>query len=107
MANLAQFDDDTFDAEVLESDLPVLVDFFATWCPPCKMLAPIVESLAGELAGRLKVGKVDVDDAQGLAGRYGINAVPTMILFKGGEPVDRITGLLPKAELRRRVESQL
>lgn len=107
MADLAHFDDASFDAEVLESDLPVLVDFFATWCPPCKLLAPIVESLAGELAGRLKVGKVDVDDAQGLAGRYGISAVPTMILFKGGEPVDRITGLLQKGELRRRIESHL
>ncbi len=97
----------TFDGEVLKSDLPVLVDFWAAWCGPCRMVAPIVEELAGEYAGRLKVAKVDVDDNQNLAVRYGIMSIPTLGVFRGGEMIERIVGYMPKQELKRRLEGAL
>lgn len=102
--NLPAFTDDNFEAEVDKSDLPVLVDFGATWCGPCRALAPIVEELAGEFEGKLKVGAVDIDQARGIATRFGIMSVPTLIFFKGGEVVDKITGLQPKANLKQKIE---
>jgi thioredoxin 1 len=107
MAKPVVVTEQTFDGEVLKSDLPVLVDFWAAWCGPCRMVAPIVEELAGEYAGRLKVAKVDVDDNQNLAVRYGIMSIPTLGVFRGGEMIERIVGYMPKHELKRRLESAL
>jgi thioredoxin 1 len=105
MANLAAFTDTNFDTEVQASDTPVLVDFGAEWCGPCRALAPIVEEIAKEYAGRLKVGTVDIDKAKGVAAKFQIMSVPTIILFKGGKAVDKVVGLRPKADLRQRVEA--
>lgn len=88
-----------FDKEVLKSDLPVLVDFWAEWCYPCHLIAPIVEEIAHEYEGRLKVVKVDVDQAPGLASRLGIMSIPTLMLFKDGREVERIVGAVPKRML--------
>ena len=85
-----------FDIEVLKSETPVLVDFWASWCGPCKMLAPIIESLATEYAGKVKVGKVNVDDEGLLAAEYGIVSIPTVIVFKNGKPVEKIVGANPQ-----------
>jgi len=91
--------DGTFEQEVLKSDVPVLVDFWATWCGPCRHVAPVVEELAGEFDGKAKVAKVDVDECPGVAGDYGVSSIPTLILFKGGEEVERIVGAQPKSIL--------
>lgn len=107
MAKPQAVTEQTFESEVLRADLPVLVDFWAEWCGPCRMVAPIVEELAGEYAGRLKVTKVDVDDNQHIAMRYSIMSIPTLGVFKGGEMIERIVGYMPKQELKRRVEGAL
>ena len=90
---------DNFAAEVLQSELPVLVDFWATWCGPCKMLAPTVAEVATEYAGRVKVGKVNVDNAPELAARYGITSIPALLLFNKGEVVRTSVGFVPKADV--------
>jgi len=107
MAKPLAVTEDTFEQEVLKSDLPVLVDFWAEWCGPCRMVAPIVEELAGEYTGRLKVAKVDVDDNQRLAIRYQIMSIPTLGVFRGGEMIERIIGYMPKGEVKRRLEGAL
>ncbi len=107
MAKPLAVTEQTFESEVLKSDLPVLVDFWAEWCGPCRMVAPIVEDLAGEYAGRLKVTKVDVDDNQNLAMRYSIMSIPTLGVFRGGEMIERIVGYMPKQELKRRLDGAL
>ena len=91
--------DDEFDTEVLKSDKPVLVDFWASWCMPCKMLAPIVEELANEANGAYKVGKVNVDEAPELAARYRIAGIPAIVVFKDGEVYKKSIGVVPKADL--------
>jgi thioredoxin 1 len=93
-----------FENEVLNSSIPVLVDFYATWCPPCKMLAPVVDQLAGEFAGRVKVVKVNVDEESGLAGAFRIESVPTLIAFHKGEIVHRSPGAPPASALRKFLE---
>lgn len=107
MAKTAAVTEATFEGEVLKSEIPVLVDFWAEWCGPCRLVAPIVEELAGEYAGKLKVAKVDVDDNQNLAMRYQIMSIPTLGVFRKGEMVERIVGFMPKAELKRRLDGAL
>ncbi|MER3500825.1 MAG: hypothetical protein IMHGJWDQ_001303 [Candidatus Fervidibacter sp.] len=98
---------DNFEQEVLQSDVPVLVDFWATWCVPCRMVAPIVERIAERYAGRLKVAKLDVDENQELAIRYQVMAVPTLLLFKNGQVVDRIVGAVGEQAIVQKVETLL
>jgi thioredoxin 1 len=99
MSDVPAVTDATFEAEVLKSATPVLVDFYATWCGPCKRLAPIVEEVAREQAGKVKVVKVDTDGSPEVAGRLGIMAVPTLVLFKGGAEAGRLMGLVPKPKI--------
>ncbi len=98
-AGVSNVTDQNFDSEVTQSDKPVLLDFTATWCGPCKALAPIVEDVAKEFDGQLKVGKLDIDASPGVASRFGIRGVPTVIVFKGGKEVARQVGLVPKPKL--------
>jgi thioredoxin 1 len=105
--NLPAFTNDNFDTEVKRSATPVLVDFGATWCGPCRALAPIVEDLAKEYDGRLKVGTVDIDQAGEVAREFQIMSVPTIIFFKGGKAVDKVNGLQSKANLKKRIDAVL
>ena len=102
--SLTSLSDENFQAEVLSSDLPVMVDFYATWCGPCKALSPIVEKLAGEYEGKLKVGKLNIDESPQTPGQFAVRAVPTIVFFKGGEAVDTVVGLKKEAELRERID---
>ncbi len=104
MADLLHVTDDSFDNEVLQSSIPVLVDFWATWCGPCRMIAPIIEDLAKELDGKLKVCKLDVDNNQKVALQYGIRSIPSIFIFKNGEVVDNIIGAVPKAQIQARLQ---
>ncbi|HYQ87291.1 MAG TPA: thioredoxin [Bacteroidota bacterium] len=100
-------DDTNFQAEVLSSDRPVLVDFWAIWCGPCKMIAPIVEELASEYEGKLKVAKMDVDANPRTSMQFGIRSIPTLIVFKGGQVVEQIIGAVPKRQLVEKVTPHL
>jgi len=100
-------DDSSFDQVVLQAKTPVLVDFWAAWCPPCRMVAPIVDELAEEYSGRISFTKVDVDQNPGIATRYGIASIPTLLIFKKGEPVSHIVGYRPKEELKQSLDAAL
>jgi thioredoxin 1 len=103
MADVQEVSDSSFEAEVLQSPLPVLVDFWAPWCGPCKVIGPVVAELAKEYAGRLKVVKVNVDDHPQSPSRYGVRSIPNLVLFKGGQVQDQIVGAVPKAQLVRAI----
>jgi thioredoxin 1 len=107
MAKLPELNDATFDVEVLQAGQPVLVDFSAGWCHPCKQLEPIVEELAAEWDGQIKVVMLDIDVNVNTAMRFGVMGVPTLILFKGGEPVERLTGFVPKKRILAKLTPHL
>jgi thioredoxin 1 len=107
MASVPAVDSTNFKREVLESDLPVMVDFWAEWCVPCRMIAPIVERLAQRYAGRLKVVKLDVDANQDLAIQYQVMSIPTLLFFKNGQPVDRIIGAVGEQAIIQKIEELL
>lgn len=104
MGNVNELSDDTFEAEVLKSSEPVLVDFWAPWCGPCRMIAGVVEELATENSGTVKVAKINIDDSPNTAQAYGVNSIPTLIIFKNGEVVDRFVGVQPKNRLQDAIE---
>jgi thioredoxin 1 len=101
---LVEFTDANFAAEALQSPLPVVVDFWATWCGPCKMLTPIIEDIANELAGSVKIGKLNVDENPSTAARYSINSIPSLLFVKGGQVVEQHTGLLAKKPLLDKIK---
>jgi len=102
-----EFSDQNFDAEVLKADLPTLVDFWAPWCGPCRMVGPIVEELAKQYAGKIKVGKLNVDNNANTAAQYGVRSIPTLILFKAGKVASQTVGAQPKTELVKFIEKVL
>lgn len=104
MANVVDIGVDNFTSEVLQAEKPVLVDFWAPWCGPCKMVGPIVEILAEENADKISVGKLNVDENQALAGQFGVRGIPTLIFFKGGQEVKRVVGAQSKAQLQKAID---
>ncbi|HEY1250285.1 MAG TPA: thioredoxin [Thermoanaerobaculia bacterium] len=105
--NVAQVSDASFDGDILKSPVPVLVDFWAPWCGPCRSVAPIVEDLANQYAGKLKVAKINVDESTDVATRYQITSIPTFILFKNGQVADRALGALPRSEFVKLIDRNL
>lgn len=104
MADVQQISDASFDSDVLQADVPVLIDFWAPWCGPCKAIAPVVEELAGEYDGRLKVVKMNVDDNPQTPAQYGVRGIPNLILFKSGEVKQQIVGAVPKGHLVKAID---
>lgn len=107
MANIQEITDANFEQEVLKSDLPVVIDFWAEWCGPCRMVAPIVEELSEEYNGKVKFGKLDVDANSNTPAKFGIRSIPTLLIFKGGEEVGRLIGAKPKGQLVKELEPHI
>ena len=105
--NVHTFTDASFDSDVLKSDVPVLVDFWAEWCGPCKMMGPTIDAVANEYAGKAKIGKLNVDDNPATAGRFQIRGIPTLLLFKGGSPVEQIVGLVGRDRVQNILNKHL
>ncbi|HET6879269.1 MAG TPA: thioredoxin [Pirellulales bacterium] len=103
--NVTEFTDDNFQTDVLNSQEPVLVDFWAPWCGPCRMIAPLVEELASEYAGSVKVGKLNIDDSPQMAQKFSVSSIPTLMVFKGGQPVETFVGVQPKNRLQRALDA--
>lgn len=106
-ANTLNFTDDSFDQDVLQAEKPVLVDFWATWCGPCVAMAPVIDQVADEYQGKVKVGKLDVDSNPGSASRYQVRGIPTMLLFKNGKVVDQVVGAVGKAKLTQLLDGHI
>lgn len=102
-----EFTDHNFNEKVIKSDKPVLVDFWAAWCGPCRMVGPVVDELAKEYAGKAEIGKVDVDNNQDISVEFGIRNIPTLLFFKNGEVVDKVVGVVPKEQLKEKLEALL
>jgi len=107
MAKAVELTDSNFEQEVLKAETPVLVDFWAEWCGPCRMVGPVVDELAGDYEGKVKVGKVDVDNNPQISMKYGIRSIPSLLIFKDGEVVDQIVGAVPKPHLQKQLDAQL
>jgi thioredoxin 1 len=107
MSKTVEFTDDNFSEEVESNSQPVLVDFWAEWCGPCRMVGPVVDELAGEYEGKAKIGKVNVDNNPEVSVKYGIRSIPALLIFKDGEVVDQIVGAVPKAQIKKQLDAQI
>ena len=107
MSAAASVTKSSFDTEVLKSEIPVLVDFWATWCGPCRAIAPAVDAIAAEYVGKAKVLKVNVDEEPEIASQYNVQSIPTLLIFKGGAPVDQVVGLVPKDVIAGKIDKQI
>ena len=105
--NIHEFTDQSFDIDVVQADLPVLIDFWADWCGPCKAIAPTIEEIAGDYAGKVKVGKLNVDQNQNTAMQYGVRSIPTLLIMKSGEVVSQIVGAVPKENITKALDEIL
>jgi thioredoxin 1 len=107
MGNIVYADDDNFDQEVLKSNVPVLVDFWAEWCAPCRMIAPMVEEISNEYNGKAKIVKFDIDKGPKVPSQYAVTSIPTLVLFKNGQPMDKLVGAVPKSKIKGIIDSAL
>jgi len=107
MAEPLELTDDNFEEEVEKSDLPVLVDFWAEWCGPCRMITPVVKEMADEYEGKAKIGKVNVDENPNISMKFGVRSIPTLLIFKNGEVADQVVGAVPKSQLTNKLDAQL